>query len=659
MEPSLPAPAGPQPSALPACPRIQPATWGWLVALLGWSLLVCFFHLHGGAGLEPVDAWVAQTAREMYENIARMAENADTDGWSWQPFIIPRFSGEVRMQKSPGAYWVAMLVAWLRGSPVDEVCVRIPNAAAAVLLVLTCFWLTRRIAGDRAAIFAGFATASSAFLLHFSRGGSADLPVAALMALSLACIWIGSEATPPGRRRVLLWLAGYFAAGLAMLYKMPMPLLCVGLPAFLYVLLLHRWRILTSPWHLLGLLLFCLPWLPWVLATVQIEPTALDKWRVEFLDRATGELPNVQDQTGWQYYLLYLGVAFIFALPYSLSIPGALVRPFLQRQDVRRDGMLFLWLWFIGLLAAFTAAAGKETRYLLPAMPPLMMLLGCELARFFDPDRPRNPTLARLGYLTALVLIPAGILAAAVALSWFARTWPDRIYYWQQARLPLAAAGAILLVGLLLAAVLTRRRPNAGFAALVATMWLLWLWAWPNLMPIVASQAPSKDFAAQLQTLAPEHRAALRQVAHQDPRIIWYSDVRFPRVVDPLEMLRIQGGRRSLEAEMHMVGQRMIELLESDALALFVAAPGDYILFHADAEAELRRRGRPMPRTYLWLVGRVGHDLRRYLLFGNQPPPWSPPELPATTRQLLENRRARLAASASAPTTTSRPADTE
>src|SRR5438552_2902090 len=84
------------------------AAAGWLIALLGCTCLVSFYDLSGGADFEPTDAWVSQTAREMYESR------------DWTGYVIPKFSGEVRMQKSPGPYWAVCLTAWLRGTPVDE-----------------------------------------------------------------------------------------------------------------------------------------------------------------------------------------------------------------------------------------------------------------------------------------------------------------------------------------------------------------------------------------------------------------------------------------------------------------------------------------------------------------------------------------------------------
>ena len=608
---------------------MKPATWGWLAALVGWTILLSFFHLEGGAGLEPVEAWVAQPAREMHENISRMLAERDTAGWQWREIIIPQFCGETRMQKSPGAYWTVCLVSYLRGQPVDEVSARIPNAIAAIMLVVTIFWLTRRIAGDRAAIFAGFAASSSAMILSWSHGAASDLGVTAWITMSLACLWVASEDEPPGVKRNLLWLCGYLCAGLGMLYKMPLPLPCIGLPAFLYVLLCNRWKIFASWWHLLGLVLFLLPWLPWALAAMHFEETALDKWRTEYFDRVTGDLPNVEDQIKWYFYLFYVGAALLVTVPYTLSIPSAIARPFRDSDRVNRNGVWFVMIWLISLMIFLTVSTGKETRYILPAMPPLFVLLGGELAAFFNPHRPNNWSTGKIGFWLVAVLVPAGLCGAGVALYYF---WQEHasqgMFTWDQIRQPYLVTAIIFTVGAIFAALLfLRRRANASFAALVTTMWLVCVWAWPNLMPYISSQQPFKDFAAQLTTLSPEHRAAIKQIAQQDPRYIWYSDVRFPRIIDQLDLLKEQGGRRNLEYETRRILEELVRLLEGDELALFVASPNHYGRMMTEFRTAWEKEGHAFPDTYLWIQARVGRADRRYVLFGNRPAPWEPPEL--------------------------------
>ena len=640
----------PEVGAVGAVRPMSPATTGWLAALLGWTILVGVYGQQGGARFEPIDCWVAQTAREMRE----------ADDW-----LVPRFSGEVRMQKSPGPYWAVMLTSLVRGTPVDEVSARLPNVFAAVLLVGTVFWLTRRIAGDRAAIFAGFATSSSVLILWWSHRAASDLGLAALTTLSLAALWIASETQPPGRKRVALWMLGYFAAGLGMLYKMPMPLAVVGAPVFCYLLLRNRWSILASPWHLLGLALFLLPWLPWAIAVTQVEDAALAKWKVEFLDRFTGQLPNVAGQDDWRYMFTYLAPPLLFCLPFTLSLPSACVRAFRKQPGVNRNGTLFMFIWFASLLAFFTASTGKEWRYFLPAIPPLFVLLGIELAAFFNPERRRSPVLDRAGLLAVWTFLPAVFIAAGVwGLSrWYVqrgRLELEGIHTWNDVWLAYAVTVGILAVGLGVAAWLyVRRREHLAFGTIVVTMWGMWLWAWPNIMPQVMSQRPFIDFAQQIREhVPPEYYPAIRQVGSQDSRITWYGDVRFPRLIDQLELLKEQGDERSLEYEIRRYGEEMANALDGEEPVLLVAALVDYVKFQIAAPPELAQRGRAMPQSYLWLQTRHGDLSRHYVMFGNVPPPFPEPAL-----RIPDDLKARLAAaqasaartSASAEQTTSQP----
>jgi 4-amino-4-deoxy-L-arabinose transferase-like glycosyltransferase len=594
---------------------LRPVTIAWLVALLGWTIVVSFYDLGGGARFEPTDCWVSQTAREMLEA---------------QDWVIPRFSGETRFQKSPGAYWAVMLVSLARGGVVDEIATRIPNAIAAVLLVWTVFWLTRRIAGPRAAIFAGFAMASSGFILHWSHRGASDLGLTAFLTLSLASLWVASADEPPGPKRTLLWLLGYFAAGCAMLYKMPMPLPCIGVPALFYVLIQRRWRVFASWWHLVGLALFCLPWLPWAIGVLQSDPIAVDKWRVEFLDRFTGDLPNVEHQQQWFYYLFYLLPPFMFALPYAFSLPVAFGRAFRRDPQINRDGMRFLLIWFLSLFAFFTLATGKETRYFLPALPPLFVMLGYELSLFFDPRRAIPQARLKAGLLAIWLLVPAGFVAGAFGLKeWQAH---EQMFAWNEVWRPYAVAAVLFCAGAMYSAWLFyRRRGNFSFGVLVATTWVAWMWIWSQFMPVMVSQNQSLDFAAQLRDQVPaEAREHIYQIGHQDSRIVWYSDVRFPRVVDQLELLRRQGGERSLAREVQIVGEEVLRKLDGEELALFVIGLRDYqqlVLGEGPKFAE--RLEMEMPATHVWIATRIGPPKRRYVLFGNQPPPWDEPELPA------------------------------
>lgn len=639
-----PAPAAIEPLAPPdSSPPTPISGWAlaWLAAMLGWLSLIAFTGLYGGADFEPTDAWVAQTAREM-------SESKD-----WTGYVVPHFSGELRLQKSPGAYWAACLVAWIRGTPIDEAAVRIPNGFAALLTVVSVFWLARRIAGDRAAVFAGFAAASSGVLLYWTHRGASDLGTASLMAASLACLWIAIESEPRGWRRTVILLAGYLFAGLSMLYKMPMPLACVGIPVVAYLLIGRRWSVLKDWRHLAGLVLFLIPWLPWLIAFNTLESgaaaaggvdlmTTLQKWRAEYWDRITGALPSVEDQAGdWKMYFLYIGVAFVFAVPFCLSIPGALVRGFRRSAGVDRRGQLFVALWFLSLFAFFTAAAGKETRYLLPVMPPLFVLLGIELAAFFDPAAARKRQIERIGAIAATVITLGGAIAGYLFVRRYVGKHPEVMSLtWDQLALPLVVTLAIFSAGIVASAWLyAAGRRSASFGALVVMMWAGWLWIRPAMMPIIGASPAFTDFAHQLRDRVPvEMRGSIFQVAQQDPRITWHSDVRFPRVINQIELLRKQGGARTRAGEERLVAEAMIERLSGEAPVLLVCDPVSFVKFHsAEAAEAMRAAGVYRPRTYLWLVAREGRLDHRFVLFSNQPPPWPEPAPPFPAEVLTKN----------------------
>ncbi|MFO0838716.1 MAG: glycosyltransferase family 39 protein [Phycisphaerae bacterium] len=606
-----------RPDWSPVSGALPPAGVGWFLAVMGLAVVMCFFNLSGGMEFEPIDCWVAQTAREMRE------------AGDW---LTPRFSGETRMQKSPGPYWAVMLASLARGTPVDTISARIPSALLAVLLVGVIFWLTRAIAGERAAIFAGFAAASSTLILFWSHRAASDLGLTSLVALSLASFWVAINGKQGPHVRTALWLLGYFAAGLAMMYKMPMPLACVGVPMFAYLLICRRWSVLANWVHLYGFALFCLPWLPWAIAVAIVEPTAWMKWRVEFLDRFTGDLPNVQSQRAWFWYFAYLVPPLVYCLPYSLSLPSAITRVFRRDAAYSRDGMAFAAIWFFSLLAFFTAATGKEDRYLLPALPPLFVLLGVELSRLFDPGRlwnwRRDWLLARLVW----VALPLGFIAGAFGVyRWYKDAGQFGLTDARTLWIAYAITAVLFVAGGSLSAWLyARRREHASFAALVTTMCVVWMWVWSEVIPIFDSQKPFTDFARQVRERVPAEflkPGVIQHAGSQDSRIIWYGDFRFPRVIDQLKLLDMQRGRRSLALEMRLIGEQMVRGLEGSEPYLLAASRGDFVTFLKRGSEELAASGRRMPPVHLWIQSSFGSRDRHYVLFGNRPPPWPEPEL--------------------------------
>lgn len=600
----------------------------WTAVLVILTVGVSFFHLSGGSALEGTACWVAQTAREMEESGA---------------WIVPVFSGEPRYHKSPGPYWAVISIGRLFNTEVSAWTARVPNGIGALLIVGCVFAMARRLGSLREAMFAGFAAASSVLLLTWSHRGASDLGLAALITVSITTLWFGCE-DKPGKRRILLWLTGYFFAGLAMLYKMPMPLVCVGIPAILYVVLQRRWRVLWHPAHIIGLGLFLMPWLPWVMLIVQSEPDAWLRWKVEFFDRFTGTLPNVQYETGWEHQLLYVGAAFALVFPYSLSLPAALLSWQRKEGDARR-GTFFMLFWFVGLLFFFTLSAGKETRYFLPAIPPLFVLLGQELSYLFDPSHVIAPWKIRAACYSVCLAVPAGLTVGGFVLR---RLAESHVFISAESLFPYYLVAAVLfaVTTCVSAGLYLRAKRTEAFGLLVLGMCISFCWTWVFVMPVVRSESADKNFAAQLREAVTEERLPhTAQVGHQNPTIVWYSDVRVPRLIDPMDLLRMQDGQRNLMRERGIYGNTMIDRLNGEEPTLLIIRFGDFRDFLA-ALPELRT-AEEYPPMHVWVRTDAGPRSKITYLIGNRPPPWEEPDARQLQESLIERREEAAAASRS------------
>jgi hypothetical protein len=158
----------------------------------------------------------------------------------------------------------------------------------------------------------------------------------------------------------------------------------------------------------------------------------------------------------WWYFIPILVAGF---LPWMLALPAAIVRAW--REEARLEGprpLRFALLWSGFVLLFFSASGSKLPAYILPAFPPLALVLGRYLSAA-DTKR------------LALMAVPIVVVAIALGLAgWQAperakEEWTRVLY--MEAR-PWAVAGAAALcVSAIAATVLLRRgRRWAGLLAI-------------------------------------------------------------------------------------------------------------------------------------------------------------------------------------------------
>ncbi|PAW67672.1 MAG: hypothetical protein B9S34_04755 [Opitutia bacterium Tous-C1TDCM] len=360
----------------------------WL--LLGFGLLYLF--LLGRLPLaNPDESRYAEIPREM---LAR-------GDWV-RPYLndVPYF------EKPPLVYWTVGLARTLFGP--GEFAARLTPALFGLGGVLLLYAAGRSFAGRRAGLLAAAVLGTSLLYFGLARILLLDMAVSVLMSATLVCFWLGVR-EPAGRKRQLLFLGLYASAALATLAKGLIGFLIPGAVMFLWLLIFNQWARLR-PLHLpTGIALFLALAAPWhVLAALRHPEWAQFYFVQEHWERFTST-GHLREEPVWFFGpVLLLGL-----MPWTGFLPAALRESLAggwARRKENADAWFFVtWAAFIVLF--FTKSQSKLIPYILPALPPLALLVGAWLARRWDEGAAARPRL-RFGFGAWAFF--AGLLAVAL-----------------------------------------------------------------------------------------------------------------------------------------------------------------------------------------------------------------------------------------------------
>ena len=331
-------------------------------------VVVAFFLLFGRLGyplIEPDETRYAQIATEMIHS----------DDW-----VTPTLVGRPYLDKPPLLYWATAISYQLFG--LNEWAARLPCALSVLLTLLATYFLGKRIVGGRAASFCAAALLlCGGFVLSgrfiFMDGPLTLFTTIALLAGYLACC--GKEL------RVGWWIVTALACALGILTKGPVILLLCAPP-----LIAVRWlssslcRIQFRHGLMMAavVLLVTVPWFAAV-SFYNNEFVSYFLWKhhvVRFVHAFHHQEP-------WWYYLPVM-LAGMF--PASLLFPCLMtfLRP-RRSADVPRNSQAtgYLLLCTIWVVFFFSLSSCKLPTYVLPAFPPLCLLLGLVLDKSIFAER--------------------------------------------------------------------------------------------------------------------------------------------------------------------------------------------------------------------------------------------------------------------------------
>ncbi len=529
----------------------HPPTWvpGTTVARVQLAVaalvtFVCLFNGLTAFGLVgPDEPRYAAIARDM----------AEGDDW-----ITPRLHGDPWLEKPILYYWVAAVGYRLFGD--NELAARLPSVAGAAATMLALSWLARRFYGGPTAALFLLLFPSSIAILVFARAATTDMLFSTTLALALA------SAAPLVLLRRPSGMTGYqigfgAALGLAVLAKGPAGVVLAGAGIVIGALCSRRLPQvlrLAGPWSLGTFALVALPW--YVLCAAR-NPEFIQVFLISHnVERFL--TPVFQHEQPFWYFapVLVLGLA-----PWTAAIVATLhgAATTVTRRDWAGSPSMFLAGWVIFPVVFFSLSQAKLPGYVLPAMPPAILLLAHALATAL----PRPAAARAVGLGTAAVL-------AAMAVAFFAAPAVESAGVEAGAVRPL---GMLLSVAALVAGYVGNRgrlRAAVTVAALTIALglWQLNATVMPRLDPGISTRVAAQE-ARSLADGGPVRTYGLHRAWQYG--LEYYLDGVLPEwTVDAPAGALVVTNRRGMRA-MQLEGAGIVVLREVSADAMLVRTEPD------------------------------------------------------------------------------------
>ncbi|HXU33859.1 MAG TPA: phospholipid carrier-dependent glycosyltransferase, partial [Thermoanaerobaculia bacterium] len=380
---------------------VPPSRKTWFTDLL---LLVVVFAALLGPSIGRRALWEPDEGR--YAEIPReMVETGD--------YLTPRINGIKYFEKPPLVYWATAAAIRIAGT--SEAAVRSPIALFAFFGAAAVYLAGRRLFSRAAGLWSALVLATSPLYLGLGQVLSLDMPVSALLTASLLAFLLAVREPPGWNRRFLLW-AFYAAAALAVLSKGLIGVLIPALVIGAWILLTRQWRLIPMALAPTGIFVFLAIAAPWHLLAAQAHPEFAWFYFVhEHFQRYLTKVHN-RYEPPWYFVPVLLGGL----LPWTLFLPQALKDAWRTTRpaDTERRETLFLALWAALVFGFFSLSDSKLMPYVLPAVPPLALLVGRWIASIAEEGRQEAEKRSSLRPALWVLLLLGLLLAAAVTF------WP-------------------------------------------------------------------------------------------------------------------------------------------------------------------------------------------------------------------------------------------
>ncbi len=352
------APSSPQPPASPTL-RIS-------ILLAAVIVLVSYFGYFSGLG----KLGLLGPDEPRYVSIARsMAQSHD--------WVTPRLNGQPWFEKPILYYWAAASAFRIAG--VSDTAARLPAALAALFAALVMAWAAWRCYGPATAAIVLLLMPTSVAIIGLARAATPDMLFTAMLAAAMA---LGAELAVAQKPDLLHRIGFGVFLGAATLAKGPAAVILAGGGVALWALLTRQWRRAFRLMHPLSIAAFLVVALPWYLLCAARNPDFLNIFLFQHnIERfLTPIFHHIQP---WWFFI---PIMILTVLPWSallFALGSDAAAAWRARDWAARPGLYF-GCWSVFTVLFFSLSKSKLPDYVLPAVPPLVLLLAHAAARLIQ-----------------------------------------------------------------------------------------------------------------------------------------------------------------------------------------------------------------------------------------------------------------------------------
>jgi len=441
------------------------------------NLWICLFAQPAALGLVGPD-------EPRYAFIARSM--AATGDW-----VTPRLYGRPWFEKPILYYWTAGIFYRIGGR--GEVPARLPSALAALATTLAVAWIAARFYGREAGFYSLLILPGSVAFVGFARSATPDMPFCAMLTIALATaakICLSREFqsdrdgdSPPRETtpRGALLIFGA-ALGLATLAKGPAALILAGGSVGMWAAISRQWRCAFQLARAESVIAYCLVALPWYVICARRNPDFLRVFLLQHnFERYLTPMFQHRQPVWFFAPILLLGI-----FPWTAALAWRAVDAGRARRTGRwrKSSALFFFCWMIFPVGFFSLSQSKLPAYILPAFPPLALLLAAGLSRQQSSANRTRTIFAAIG--------GSWILVAASAPAWWKKIPPSAFGAARGELILLAAVGGVAIIS----AALTGRMRVAVMSTALLTMLLIEfanIRMLPRLDPFLSARAAAQQ----------------------------------------------------------------------------------------------------------------------------------------------------------------------